>query len=434
MGSMNNLKYLSLILLFGVGACTNNQYASQGGYDDLYGGNPNSGVVTKNNRDRRASEELSRSNNPDYQEYTDEQANGNADYYDDSYLSARGVQRNLSSSAGYNAGFTDGFNQATRLSNPYYGYTPYSGFSPYFGGSGLSLGLGFGFGSMFRMRPYMSLGYGFGGYSPYSSMYGYSPYGYDPFGYGYGSGLYGYDSYYGMGGYGGYGGYGYGYNPWAYNSPVIIVNNNSDRRGYARTYGNRVSNTNARTSERYNSSFVNSPRSSNSTRERSARTSGGDTYYTSPRSSSGSRGYSNNGRVGAADAGSGNTNTRSYSRGGNTTSDGNTYYSRPRSSAGSNYSSDNVNTYTPSRATRTYSNDSYQAPSRSQSNYSAPSRSTQTYQAPTRSYDNNYSAPQRSNNTYTAPTRSYSAPSYSAPSSGGGGGGGGRSSSSRGPR
>ena len=432
MGSINNLKYLSLILLFGAGACTNNQYASQGGYDDLYGGGPNSGVVTKNNRDRRASEELSRSNNPDYQEYTDEQANGSADYYDDSYLSARGVQRNLSGSAGYNAGFTDGFNQATRFSNPYYGYTPYSGFSPYFSGSGLSLGLGFGFGSMFRMRPYMSLGYGYGGYSPYSSMYGYSPYGYDPFGYGYGSGLYGgYDSYYGFGGYGGYGGY--GYNPWAYNSPVIIVNNNTDRRGYARTYGNRVSNANTRTSERYNSSFVNSPRSSNSTRERSARTSGSDTYYTSPRSSSGGRGYSSNGRVGA-DAGSGNVNTRSYSRGGNTT-DGNTYYSRPRSSAGSNYSSDNVNTYTPSRSTRTYSSDSYQAPSRSQSNYSAPSRSTQTYQAPTRSYDNNnnYSAPQRSNNTYSAPSRSYSAPSYSAPSSGGGGGGG-RSSSSRGPR
>ena len=324
------------MLLFGVGACTNNQYASQGGYDDLYGGNPNSGVVSRDSRvrDRRAQEELSRSNNPDYQGSDEEQLAGNADYYDDSYLSARGVQRNLNDNVGYNAGFTDGFNQATRLSGAY-GFSPYSAFNPYFGGSGFSLGLGFGFGSMFRMRPSIAMGYGMGygmrgfGYSPYS-MYGYSPFAYDPFygGYGYGSGLYGYDAF-GYGGYG-YGGYGYGYNPWAYSAPVIIVNNNTERRGYARTYGNRVSDNSVRSSDRYNSSFVNTPRSSNSVGRSNSRTSGD---YTAPRTNA--RTYSNSGR-GVTDA-TGNSNARTYSRGSNSSDGGNTYYSRPRQSSGSNY-------------------------------------------------------------------------------------------------
>jgi hypothetical protein len=428
MGSMNSLKYFSLMLLLGAGACTSNQYASRSGSDDLYGGGSSSGTVSKDRRSSR-SQELSRSSNPDYVDDQDGQAAGTDDYYDDSYISARNAQRNVSSDVGYNAGFADGFNQATRFSNPYGNSLAYNGYGSYYPGYMSGMG-GLGFGSMFGMSPYSSLGLSLG-YSSFGFGGGYSPFGYSPYSMG-GYSPFGYDSFYGnMYGYGGYGGYGGYYSPWAYSSPVIVVNSNTDRRGYSRTYGARSNGGGPRSSERYNSSFVNSPRSSNTSSRnlRSSGNAGSDTYYAAPRSNS--RGNSA-GRDGSAVT-SGNARTgSSYSRSGNSAGDGNTYYARPRTSSGSDYSSDNSNTYTP-RTSRSGGNTESYNLQRSQSNYSAPARTAQPYQAPTRSYDNNYSAPARSNsNNYSAPARSYSAPSYSAPS-GGGGGGAGRGGS-RGPR
>jgi hypothetical protein len=426
---INKAKYLSLLVLLGAWGCTTNQYVSRsaGGYDDLYGGNPNSGVVT---RDRGADQEISRSDNPDYSYTGDYAESGTSDYYDESYMSSRSVKRAISNDVGYNAGFVDGYNQASSFANPYYG-----GLGSFWPGT--SVGIRLGFGNSFRMSPY--LGFGMGsmmfGYSPWSSYspWGYGSmmgYGYDPFGYNsWGYSPWGYNSY-------GYGGYydsfygGYGYSPWAYSRPVIVVNN-SYERGVARTYGPRVATNSrgSRSTDRYNSNFVNSPRSASNSGDRSGRRSGStvsatDTYA-SPRSS---RSY---GR-GSADA-SGRVSGESYSSRG--ASEGNNvYYSRPRSTGSSSYTTDggNVGNYTSPRSSRggsSYSAPTYSAPSRSQSDYSAPSRSN--YSAPSRS--ESYSAPSR---TYSAPTYSAPSRSYSAPSSGSssGGGGGATRSSSRGPR
>ncbi|NIJ53690.1 hypothetical protein [Dyadobacter arcticus] len=437
MSMINKAKYLSLFVLLGALGCTSNQYVSRsaGGYDDLYGGNPSAGVVS---RDRGTDQEISRSDNPDYAYTGDNTESGTSDYYDESYLSSRSVNRAVSNDVGYNAGFVDGYNRATANANPYYG-----GLGSYWPGS--SMGFQFGFGNGFRMRPY--LGFGMGsmmmgmGYSPwgYNSMMGYGSmlgyggmmgYGYDPFGYnswgyspyGYGSGYY--DSFYG----------GYGYSPWAYSRPVIVVNNNYER-GISRTYGPRVATNgrSSRTSDRYNSNFVNSPRSAAGSGDRSGRRSGNtvsaNDTYASPRSD---RSYS---RGGSGVAG-GRTSSESISSKG--ASEGNNvYYSRPRSASASTYTPENNGggSYSSPRSSRgsnsSYNSPAYSAPARSQSDYSAPSRGN--YSAPNRS--ESYSAPSR---TYSAPsTPSYSAPSrsYSAPSSGSSSGGGGATrSSSRGPR
>ncbi len=429
MSMINKAKYLSLLVLLGAWGCTTNQYVSRsgGGYDDLYGGgNSGGGVVS---RDKGADQELSRLDNPDYAYTGNYSENGTSDYYDESYLSSRSVKRPVSTDVGYNAGFVDGYNQASAnaFNNPYYG-----GLGSYWPGSYSGLSFQFGFGNSFRMRP--SIGFGFG------SMLGYSPWGYSPWGYGsmmsYGYDPFGYYSpwgYNGFGGYGfgGYGGYydsfyGYGYSPWAYSRPVIVINDRD--RGISRTYGPRVVNANnSRGSERYNSNFVNSSRNGAGSGDRNGRRSSnaisaGDTYA-SPRSSRSS------GRGGVADAG-GRSNAESYSSRG--ASEGNNvYYSRPRSATSSNYSSDGGNgaSYSTPRSSRGSSSSSYSAPS-----YNAPSRSQSDYGTPSRSY----STPR--SESYSAPTRTYSAPSYSAPSrsysapSGGGGGGGATRSSSRGPR
>ncbi|MCE6987686.1 hypothetical protein [Dyadobacter sp. CY323] len=434
MSTINKAKYLPLLVLLGAWGCTTNQYVSRsgGGYDDLYGGNPNSGIVSV---DRGADQEVSRTDNPDYSYTGDYAENGTSDYYDESYLSSRSVKRAISNDVGYNAGFIDGYNQAgvNALSNPYYG-----GLGSFWPGS--SIGLRFGFGNSFGMRPY--LGFGMGsmmgmGYSPwgYGSMLGYGGmmgygsmmgYGYDPFGYnswgynpyGFGGG-YGYDSFYG----------GYGYSPWAYSRPVIVVNN-SYERGISRTYGPRVASNsrNSRSTSGYNSNYVNSPRSGSATGDRNGRRSANAVSatdsYSSPRSS---RTY---GRSGSTDNAGGRTSGESYSTRG--ASEGNNvYYSRPRSAASSAYTPDNSGgtTSRSSRGGSTYNSPTYSAPARSQSDYSAPTRS---YSTPNRS--ESYSAPSR---TYSQPsTPSYSAPSrsYSAPASSGGGGGGATRSSSRGPR
>jgi len=424
MSTINKAKHLSLLVLLGAWGCTTNQYVSRsgGGYDDLYGGNAGAGVVL---RDKGADQELSRTDNPDYTYTGNNSEEGTSDYYDESYLSSRSVKRTVSNDVGYNAGFVDGYNSASAFSNSFYG-----GLGSYWPGySGLSFQ--FGFGNSFRMRPYIGMGFGsMLGYSPwgYGSMwnYGYdpfsyySPWGYSPWGYNsmYG---YGYDSFYG-----GYGGY--GYSPWAYSRPVIVVNNNYDR-GISRTRGPRVVDASGtRRSDRYNSGYTNSPRSTTTSGDRGSRRSGdaisGDTY-SSPRSS-------RTGRGSVADAG-GRTSGESYSTRG-AVDGNNVYYSRPRSANSSSYSAENGGgaSYSTPRSSRgntssSYSTPSYSAPSRSQSDYSAPSRG-------------NYSTPSRSSE-YSAPTRTYSAPSYSAPSrsysapsSGGGGGGGATRSSSRGPR
>jgi hypothetical protein len=434
MSTINKAKYLPLLVLLGAWGCTTNQYVSRsgGGYDDLYGGNPNSGVVSS---DRGADQAVSRSNNPDYTYTGDYAESGTSDYYDESYLSSRSVKRAISNDVGYNAGFTDGYNLATANTLPYYG-----GLGSYWPGSRMNVGFQFGFGNSFRMSPY--LGFGMGsmmmGYSPwgYGSMMGY---GYDPFGYNsWGYSPWGYNNYgYGGGYYDSFYGGGYGYNPWAYSRPVIVVNNNYER-GLSRTYGPRVASnvggSRSRSNDRYNSGSVNTPRSATGSGERSGRrsanaVSANDTYA-SPRSS---RSY---GRGGVADAG-GRTSGESYGTRSASGEGNNVYYSRPRSSGASSYSSEtgNVGSYTSPRSSRGSSSisngsPSYSVPSRSQSDYSAPSRGS-------------YSAPSRSTESYSAPTRTYSAPtysapsrSYSAPSSSGssGGGGGATRSSSRGPR
>jgi len=412
MRTINKAKYLSLLILLGAWGCTTNQYVSRSGdgYDDLYGGGPGSGVVT---RDRGADQELSRTDNPDYS-YTGEYAeNGTSDYYDDSYLTSRGINRAVSSDVGYNAGFVDGYNQANRFSN-------FGGVGSYWPGM-MSMGMRFGYGNSFRFSPYIGFGMGsMFGYSPfgYGSMMGYGNmmgYGYDPFGYspwGFGS-PYGYDSFYGGYGYGG----GYGYSPWAYTRPVVVINN--PERGVSRTYGPRVVTNNSRV----RNATSNPSRSGSVVGGRNGRTSSNaisaNGTYASPRSS---RSYERGGNSG------GRTSAETYSSRG--ASEGNNvYYSRPRQGNASTYSEPNrtsTGSYTPrsSRSGNTYNAPSYNAPSRSQSDYTAPTR---TY------------TPSRSES-YSAPSRTYSAPSYSAPSrsysapSGGGGGGGASRPSSRGPR
>ena len=425
MSMFNKAKYLSLLVLLGAWGCTSNQYASRsGGYDDLYGGNSGGGLVLA---DRGGDQEVSRSDNPDYAYTGNYSENGTADYYDENYLSSRAVKRQVSTDVGYNAGFVDGYN-AANFNSPYYG-----GLGSYWPGSYAGLSLNFGYGG-FRMRP--SFGFGFG------SMIGYSPWGYSPWGYGsmlsygydpfyspWGYSPWGYNSMYGWGG-GYYDGFygGYGYSPWAYSRPVIVINNSD--RGYTRTYGPRVVDASRnRSSERYNSNFVNSSRTRSETATRGSRDGGrvisGGTY-SSPRSERSSRG--------SAVANGGRTSAESYGSRVVDASGGNVYYSRPRSANSSNYSSEGGNTngasyYSSPRSSRGSSSSSYSAPS-----YSTPSR-TQDYGTPSRSYSN-----QRSES-YSAPTRTYSQPSYSAPSrsysapsSSGGGGGGGSSRSSRGPR
>ncbi|GGB86768.1 hypothetical protein [Dyadobacter sediminis] len=442
MTMFNKAKYFSLLVLLGAWGCTTTQNVSRsGGYDPLYGGNPGSGLVS---RDRSADQEISRSDNPDYTYTGDEEATGTSDYYDDSYLSSRSVKRNVSNDVGYNAGFVDGYNQANSFANPY----SYGGLGSYWPGSGMNFGLQFGLGSMFRMRPYMGfgmspmmgyspwgygsmMGMGYGGMMGYGSMlgYGYDPFGYNSFGYS----PWGYNSMYGYGMYDSYYG-GYGYNPWAYSRPVVVVNNNYERQGLARTSGPRIASGNSsRNRDSYNSNFVNSSRSrSNSTPvtegragRRAANAISANDTYSSPRSS---RSY---GRNSLSDANGRTSGTSSYSSRGENQGN-NVYYSRPRSTNASSYSSDGVTSgsYASPRSSRgasSYSSPSYNSPSRSQSDYSAPARS--------------YSTPSsRGSESYSAPSRSYSAPSYSAPSrsysapSGGGGGGGATRSSSRGPR
>ena len=429
---INKAKYLSLLVLLGAWGCTTNQYVSKsgGGYDDLYGSGSDAGIVTKDRNTYGNTEgNFSRSDNPDYYASTQPDNEGTSDYYDESYLSSRGVQRSLSGNqVGYNAGFVDGYNEATRFSpyNNAFGFN--NGLGGFWPRSGFSMNIGLGMGSMFGMSPFMGMGMGsmMGfGYSPFGynrmMMMGYSPFGFDPFGYGgWGSpfnSMYGFGGGYGM--YDSFYGGGFGYNPWAYSRPVIVVNNNSDRRGVSRTYGPRG--TNSRSSDRYNSGFVNNGRTTTGSSDRSARRSAGGDTYSAPRSASRSYDRTNSaGRTGVE------SNARTYSRG---TSEGNNvYYSRPRST-GTNATGGRASaeSYAAPRSTRS-SGSSYSAPSRSQSNYSAPTRSynSDSYNAPSRTY----SAPAR-----TAPTPSYSAPSrsYSAPASSGGGGGASRSSS-RGPR
>jgi hypothetical protein len=423
MTMFNKAKNLSLLVLLGAWGCTTNQYVSQsGGYDDLYGNNTGPGVVIG---DRGADQDISRSDNPDYA-YTGNAGEGTSDYYDESYLSSRSVNRALSPDPGYNAGFADGYNRGA-LNSPY----GFGNLGSYWPGSMMNVGFNLGYG---RIRPYV--GFGFGSMIGMGSMMGYSPwgfnsmygYGYDPFGYnGFGYSPWGYNSMYGYGYdpyYSGFGGYGYGYNPWAYSRPVVVVNN-YESRGLVRTAGPRVvAGTSSRNNSRYNSANVSSPRTASGDRS-GRRASSGSTIsandtYSSPRSS---RSYN---RSGVADAGGRSAAAGSYSR---SASEGNNvYYSRPRST--NSYSSDGATSgnYTTPRSSRGSGSSSYSVPSRSQSDYTAPSRGN--YQTPSRS--ESFSAPAR---TYSQP--SYSAPSsrsYSAPSGGGGGGGGATRSSSRGPR
>ncbi|WP_247234922.1 hypothetical protein [Telluribacter sp. SYSU D00476] len=446
MTTLRNVKYLSVVALIGVWGCSSNQYASRSGveYDDLYGNSSDVEVAVRN---RPANEARSRYDNPDFQSTDGVAANeGTTDYYDENYLSSRKVQRPVSDEVGYNAGFREGYIAGqTAVFDPFF-MNSYGGFWP---GSSAAFRMGFQVGVNRSMRlgfsPFIGMGgmYGMGrmGYSPWGM---YRPWGFDPFwgssmaygGFGmpYGYGMYGMgDPFWGMNSWGSpfggmYGGmYGYGFNPWAYNRPVVIVNNNSDRNEYRRTYGPRGSAT-GRSTDTYNRGFVNTTRSSrnananaagrqganagydNSAATNSRGTTSSDAYYARPRSNSSGTYYGGNSSTGRSSAEGTSTYSGSESR--RSSSNGDYYYSRPRSNSSGTYSGS-------TGTSRSYGTSS-QPSSRT---YDSGTRSNSTYQAPSRQSSPSWGG--------------QSSPRSSAPASmpsGGGGGGGSSAPRSRGPR
>ncbi|WP_460638496.1 hypothetical protein [Larkinella harenae] len=418
-------KYLTLLAALGFWGCSPSKQLA-GESDDLYGSSSDAPAYASTQRESRPVERTRTAS----QRYEDSKLNANPDYYneetaalyDDEYYSditARKVQRGISpdpgwSTTNYNDGFADGYNMAFMNSR----WNRWGWNSPFYGGLGLGIGVGMSpwgwnswrYGGMGMYDPFYG---GFGGMGGFGGFY--DPFmAYSPFGFGYG-----FNSFYNPYMYGG----GFGFN-----RPVVVVNN-YDRIGANRaTYGARR----GASSDRYNGSFVNTPRSynNNSGGRRSGElnssnnTANNNTYYSRPNNNSGnatnsgygagranSRGadyyYGGSGNSGRANANSGNSSARPSYSAPPSNSD---YYAAPRQN----------------------SRGSYTPPSNSGSRYSAPQQQpTRTYQAPTRSYE----APQR---TYSPPSQpSYSSPSYGGSRGGGGSSGGGGYSGgggSRGPR
>ncbi|RAJ92630.1 hypothetical protein LX87_04960 [Larkinella arboricola] len=413
-------KYLSLLVVLGFWGCSSSKQLA-GESDDLYGSSADAPVYASKEsrpveRNRTASQryEDSRMNaNPDF----NDQTSGLADdeYY--SEVTARKVTRGISPDPGwssdnsYTNGFSNGYNTAMLNST----WNRWGWNSPFYGGLRLGIGLG--------MSPWMggfnSWRYG-GFYDPFwGGSYAYSPF----YGGGFGGGFY--DPFYAYSPFG----YGYGfnsfYNPYMYGGGLgrTVIVNNYDRIGANRnaTYGARG----GVSRNRYNSDFVNTPRSYNNnnggrrsgTLNSSNNTANNNTYYSRPNNSGSTNSYG---------AGRANSRGADYYYGGSGSggrANANTSSSRPSYSAPSN--SDYY------AAPRQNSRGSYTPPSyNSGSRVSSPQ---QTYQAPSRTFE----APQR---TYSPPSQpSYSAPSYGGSrgggsSSGGGGYSGGGGGGSRGPR
>jgi hypothetical protein len=437
-----NIKYLSAVALLGVWGCSPNQFASRSGsdFDDLYGNASDAEVAVKS----RPAREVGRFDNPDFQSAEGAAAReGSADYFDETYLSSRNVRRPVSSEVGYNAGFREGYVMGQQAAFDPFFMNSYGGFWP---GSAASFRMGFQMGINRSMRmgfsPFMGMGsfyamnrmgyspWGFGGmgFDPFmsSAMYGWgNPWGMGGMGMGmgmYGMGMGMYDPFWGMNsfgnpwGMGGWGMGGFGMNPWAYNRPVVIVNNNNDRSDYRRTYGPRGT-TGARGADSYNSAFSNTTRSSrnaggrqayNTDFDNSAATSSprgtsgsSDAYYARPRSNSSGTYYGgNSSSTGRTSSEGTSTYSGTTSRG--TASNSDYYYSRPRANTSGTYStprsSGGVGTSSPVNSNRSYESSG----TRSNSNYQSPSRTT----AP--SYNNQ-----------SSPRSSAPAPSSSPASSGG---------------
>lgn len=391
MTTIKKLTSLSVVALIGLWGCSTSQYTARNGntYDDLYGSSSDVQVAarTNTNTDQRRD---SRYANPEFQDngYANNERNSNPDYYDESYLSTRNLQRQVSDQPGYNSGFQNGYtdgmksafngNQMFRNNN-----SMYNSFGPSFG---MGFQMGIGSAMHFGYSPFGMGGYGMGyspfGYSPYGfNSFGYDPF-YSPFGYGnsmayggYGNSPFGFGGGYSPFGYGG--GYGlnslYGYNPYygGFGNRNFIVNNNYENGRVSRSYGPRdnVARSNS------NSGYTTAPRTSqgySSSRGSvsNARTNTGssDSYYSRPRGNSQGTYYNGNATAtnrSSADYSAPSSNARSSS-----TSDSR-YYSSPRSGSTVNSSNNNVN-----RSSRSYESNSTYGQSRGNQTYQAPARST----------------------------------------------------------
>lgn len=352
MKSIRNLAFMSLVGLVGLWGCNSKQYATSTAqeYDDLYGNSADGEVFAGNRTNYTDEDRDSRNSNPDYRtgKVTPSQQ-GQADYYDESYLSTRGIGRNYSPNGGYNSGFADGYSTASNWnwgwSNPWR--------SNYFGNSwntmgGMNLMLG-GLNSPWCMNGRNNFGspFGYGSmYSPFDnfgSMYAYDPFGFNNFGFGnsfgFGSGF----------------GYGNRFNNTTnifYSNPVYTSNNgvgaidNTARR--TQDY-NRMNRSGSTRNDNFNNSPSYSgrrsgsadtgPSGSSSTYSNGSVTNGGrsrgnnsNTYYGSE-SGSNSRGYSSNGSSSTTTDNNSNYSGRSR---GNSSS---TYYGSSNSGSGNSNSS-----------------------------------------------------------------------------------------------
>jgi hypothetical protein len=408
MKTFRSLTLWSAVGLVGLWGCNSKQYTASNDaeYDDLYGNSSSVAVAAKSGSPDEEKRSL-RNYNPDYrtgQQQPNIQTE-DYDYYDESYLSSRGIQRNVGPDAGYSSGFSDGYQTAMNNNNwGSYWNNPYRnnafGWNS-FGNSAMMFGLGYGFGSSFG-NPYRfgspfgwnsAFAYGYGDpffspysyYSPYSAWGGYSNFGWgSPFGF---NSFYSPYSFYGSGF---YGNNFYGNNNLWYSGPNNNIQIVDARRRPGTDYYNRVD----RSGNAYNRNNDNSPRYTNEGRRQGydARATGsnstttGDSYYSRPRGGA-DRSYngysSNSGSRSSSTYSSPSTQSSGYSsgtRGGATRSYGNESsgsYSNQRSSSYSNNSSSNsYNSNSNSSGRSSSPSPSYSSPSPSSSSSSSSSGSS----------------------------------------------------------
>ncbi|AEI50499.1 hypothetical protein [Runella slithyformis] len=416
MKTFRSLTLWSAVGLVGLWGCNSKQYTASNDaeYDDLYGNSSSVAVAAKSGSPDEEKRSL-RNFNPDYR-MGQQQPNTTTedyDYYDESYLSSRGIQRNIGPDAGYRSGFSDGYQTALNNNWGSYWNNPYRnnlfGWNS-FGNSAMMFGLGYGFGSSFG-NPYRfgspfgwnsAFAYGYGDpffspysyYSPFSAWGGFSNFGWgSPFGFGsfYSPYAYGWNSY------NFYGGNFFGNNNVWYNGPNNNIQIVDSRRRSGTDYYNRVD----RSANSYNRNNDNSPRYTNEGRRQgydpSARTNSttaDEGYYSRPRGGADRsyNGYSSN---------SGSRSSSTYSSP-STQSSG--YSSGTRGGATRSYGDQGSSTYSNQRS----------------SSYSNNNSSGNSYNSNSGSGRSSYSSP-----SYSSPSPSYSSPSPSSSSSSG---------SSRGPR
>jgi hypothetical protein len=402
MKTLRTLTIISAIGLMGLWGCSSKNYTTTSGeYDDLYG-NSSDGIVAVAGRGEEAEDEdlaASRNRNPEYQnDSKNNNPTSSEDYYDESYLSSRGLSRNYSPTGGYNNGFADGYRAAQNSLTNWHLYDPwgrtYNNWSPGFS-FGMSYGMMGRYGNRYAMNPYSVYGY-----DPYSP-FGYNPY--SPFGnnsYAYNSGWGWNDPWNSWGNpynsyYGGYNNYGYnnGSSIW-YSNPRYVTNQRTlTDPDTKRTYDyNRVS----RGSNTYNDRFDNDAKYSS--RRTSSEGVGSSTGTAAGNYSSSRRGNASEVYYGSNGSSAGRTSTEGRSAASTTDS----YSGRSRGNSSSSYSTDNSSRQRSSYSTPSSSNSSDYG-SRSSSSYSSPS--------------------------YSSPSSSSSSSSSGSSSSSSGGG-----STSRGPR